>query len=304
MTFSHWPVLFALVIPIALIAWVWWRSDRQLALPFDHGMAGTGRGWWIGLSVAESIPALILAVVIILLAGPQRMGEPKTKRSMTNIELCVDVSGSMTAGFGEGTRYDAAMQAVNDFCSYRKGDAFGLTFFGNNYLHWCPLTTDVSAIRCSLPFMRPEQLPPGFGGTEIGKALRACKKVLADRQEGDRMVLLVTDGFSFDLYGENAKEIARELKANNITCFAVIVGMERIQDEIITITHTTGGEAFIAGDPEVLKSVFQRIDAMKQTRLEKSIADTLDDYFWYCVAGLSLLGISMQALFGWRYTPW
>ena len=89
----------------------------------------------------------------------------------------------MVTEFGEGSRYDAAMKAVEDFLSYRKGDALGLSFFGNSVLHWCPLTSDVSAIRCAPPFMRPENVPPWFNGIEIGKALRACKALLVERQE-------------------------------------------------------------------------------------------------------------------------
>jgi len=80
--------------------------------------------------------------------------------------------------------------------------------------------------------------------------------------------------------------------------------MERIQDEIHTITGYTGGDAFMAGAPEGLKSVFKRIDEMKQTRLEKAVADTTDWYFPFCVIGLSLLGVGTLALFGLRYTPW
>ena len=67
---------------------------------------------------------------------------------------------------------------------YRKGDSFGLTFFGNNYLHWIPLTSDPSAFRCSIPFMRPENAPPGFGGTEIGKAVLGCRDKLTERHDG------------------------------------------------------------------------------------------------------------------------
>ncbi|HXG09962.1 MAG TPA: vWA domain-containing protein, partial [Gemmataceae bacterium] len=259
MNFLYPGVLLALLVPAALLVWVWRGERRRLVLPFDYGRPGRGLGWRIILGVAESLPPLLLAVVIVLLAGPQQLGEPKEKRVLTNIELCLDVSGSMTAPFGDGTRYDAAMKEAEAFCSYRKGDAFGLTFFGNNYLHWCPLTSDVSAIKCSPPFMRPENLPPGFGGTEIGKALRACRKVLAERQEGDRMIILISDGESFDLHGGNAEAIARELKNDHITVFAVIIGMDRIQDEIVTITATTGGEAFLAGDPEALTAVFRRI---------------------------------------------
>jgi Ca-activated chloride channel family protein len=110
--------------------------DRRVVLPFDHGKPGTGWGWLVLLTTMEALPALLLGVAIVLLAGPQKLGEPKDKRILTNIEMCLDVSGSMTAPFGDGSRYDTAMKAVEEFLDYRKGDAFGLTFFGNNVLHW------------------------------------------------------------------------------------------------------------------------------------------------------------------------
>ena len=54
------------------------------------------------------------------------------------------------------------MKAIDEFLKIRKGDAFGLTFFGNNVLHWVPLTSDPSAIRCAPPFMKPENVPTGW----------------------------------------------------------------------------------------------------------------------------------------------
>jgi Ca-activated chloride channel homolog len=304
MTFQYRYVLLFLVVPAALLVWVWLRPGQQVVLPFDHGRPGRGWGWRILLELVESLPALLLAIAIFLLAGPQRYGEPQTKRKLTNIQLCLDISSSMTIPFGEGSRYDAAMQSVEDFLGYRQGDAIGLTFFGNSVLHWCPLTSDSSAVRCAPPFMRPEHVPMWFGGTEIGRALRACKSVLVERQEGDRMIVLVTDGQSADLFGGSAEEIAKEMKDNGITVFAIIIGLNSIQDEIVTITNTTGGEAFLAGDPEAMKSVFHRIDQMKQAPLEKKIADTLDWFPPFCAMGLGLLGLAGLTAFGLRYTPW
>jgi Ca-activated chloride channel family protein len=304
MSFLHPLVLLLLVVPVALLVWVWWPRRGRIVLPFDHSPAKRGLAWQILLDLADSLPALVLAVAIIVLAGPQRLDQPEAKRKLTNIELCLDISGSMTTPFGDGSRYDAAMKAVEEFTTYRKGDAVGLTFFGNNFLHWCPLTSDTSAIRCAPPFMRPENVPSWFGGTEIGRALRACKAVLIDRPEGDRMIVLVTDGDSADLDGGNAETIARELKDNNIAVFAIIIGMERIQDEIITITSTTGGEAFVADDPEVLRHLFRRIDQMKQAPLMKQLADTVDNFPLFCAIGLVLLGLTVLAAFGIRYTPW
>jgi Ca-activated chloride channel family protein len=306
MTFSFlypW-VLLLLIIPATLLYRTWLGSDRRLALPFDHGRPGKGSGWRVLITSMESLSPLLLALSIILLAGPQRLGEPKDKRVLTNIELCLDISGSMTIPFGDGSRYDTAMKSLDDFLTYRKGDAFGLTFFGNNTLHWVPLTLDVSAVRCSPPFMRPENVPPWFGGTEIGRALRSCARVLSERQEGDRMIVLVTDGDSADLHGGTDKEIAKELKAHSITVYAVIIGMDRIQDEIVNITQLTGGEAFLAGDADAMKTIFRRIDQMKPTRLEKTIGETLDDFRLWCIIGLALAGTGVTALFGLRYTPW
>ena len=304
MSFAHPFVLLLLAAPAWLIGRVWRRSGRRVALPFDHGRQRAGRGWKAAVDLAESLPALVLAVVLVILAGPQRTGEPKTKRKLTNIEFCVDVSSSMLAPFGEGTRYDTSMKAINDFLDFRTGDAFGLTFFGNNVLHWVPLTSNTSAFRCAPPFMKPNNLPYWFGGTMIGKALLACKEVLTAREEGDRMIILITDGMSFDLTNGGDDEVVRVLKQHGITVYAVHIADTEVPPPIAVITARTGGAVFSPGDPEALKAVFQRIDAMRETKLEKTASETLDDFRPYCIAGLSVLGLSGLALFGLRYTPW
>ncbi len=304
MSFNYPGVLFFLVIPLALLIWTWRRQSGRLVLPLDHGRAGSGRGWRLVLNLAESLPALVLAIVLILLAGPQRLGEPHSRRALTNIELCVDVSFSMTAPFGDGTRYDTSMRAINDFLDFRKGDAVGLTFFGNNVLHWVPLTSDASAIRCAPPFMRPEVAPIWMQGTEIGRALRACRKVLAGRQEGDRMVILITDGLSADLFGGNDLTIARELKESQVAVYAIHIGDEPLPGEVVNITGITGGEVFQPDDPAALKEIFRRIDQMQQTKLEKTIGESLDFFAPFCAVGVVLLALALLALFGLRYVPW
>jgi Ca-activated chloride channel family protein len=196
------------------------------------------------------------------------------------------------------------MAAINEFLDYRKGDAFGLTFFGNNVLHWVPLTSDPSAIRCSPPFMRPEIAPPWFGGTMIGKALLACRQVLTSREEGDRMIVLVSDGDSFDLGNGNDEELAATLAADNITVYGIHIGGGDAPEPIVNITALTGGEVFQPGDRAGLIAVFQRIDAMRQTELEKVAAESMDYFLPYALVGLSLVGFGTLSLFGLRYTPW
>lgn len=307
--FRHPSTLFWLFVPATILAWTWTRRGRAVALPFDHTGprgGGTQGGAWTRsfIRLADSIPALILALVVLILAGPQTWGSPRSKRVLTNIQFCIDVSGSMTAKFGDGDRYDASMAAINGFLDFRDGDAFGLTFFGNSVLHWVPLTTDVSAFRCAPPFMRPGHIPSWFGGTEIGKALRECRKILVEREEGDRMIILISDGMSSDLYGGRDEELARDLVRDDIIVYAVHIAPGPPPDQIVRITAMTGGEVFKPEDTEGLKRIFAAIDRMQKARFEKSLPEACDDFQPWCLFGLGTLGLALLALFGLRYTPW
>lgn len=299
------PLLLVLVaVPIWLLIRTWRRSEGRLVLPFDHSSTRHSRVLAVAVNLAESLPPLVLAVVVLLLAGPQQIGEPKSGRALTNIEFCVDISGSMTSPLGDGTRYDAAMEAINRFVDYRKGDAFGLTFFGNSVLHWVPLTSDVSAVKCATPFMRPERNIPGFGGTEIARALIACRRVLAEREEGDRMIILVSDGLSADLFGNRSSEIAAQLKESRVVVYAVHIAESEVPPDIVNVARLTGGDVYGVNDPGALEAVFQKIDQMQQTKMVQLAPDTLDDFRPYCLAGMSLVGLATLCLFGVRFTPW
>ena len=297
-------LLLLLALPVLQIWWVWHRRGRRVVLPFDGGNRGSG--WFVrgALGIGESLPALLMAVAVLLLAMPQELAVPKQKRALTNIQFCVDISGSMTARFGPGNRYDAAMKAINEFLDYRTGDSFGLTFFGNNYLHWVPLTSDPSAFRCSIPFMRPENNIPGFGGTEIGKAVLGCREMLVSRSEGDRMLILITDGFSSDLENGAEMEIAKKLKRDGITLFAVSIQESDARGEIVNLARVTGGEVFNPGDTDALKKVFQSIDAMTKAKLEQGTADLVDWFAPFAIAGLAVLALYGLVQLGLRHTPW
>lgn len=304
MTFAHPWLLVLLVAPIALAVFLCRRGGRRVPLPFDHQPLRRARMMGFLLRSADLLPVLLLALVITLLAGPRRFEQPRSEREMTNIQFCLDVSGSMTAEFGTGTRYDAAMVSVNDFISHRKGDAFGLTVFGSAVLNWVPLTSDVSAFRCAPPFLRPEVLPPWFGGTMIGMALRSAEKVLVSRDEGDRMIVLVSDGESFDLSNGNDVAIAQSLKANGITVYAVHIAEGSPPDSVALIASMTGGEVFAAGDPAALDAIFSRIDEMQKAPLKRVTPDPVDFFQPFALAGLSLGGMYLLTLFGLRHTPW
>lgn len=314
MSFSHWTFLFGLFVPASILVWIWLRdrlpslrlgSERRVALPQDYAVTRSGRGWDFLIRCFQSAAPLMLAVAIVLLAGPRHNGLPKSDREMTNIEFCLDLSGSMTANFGDQSRYHAAMEAINGFVDQRKGDAFGLTVFGTHAQHWIPLTSDPSAFRCAVPFLDPMKLPPGYGGgTMIGLGLKKCQEKLVTRETGDRMIILVSDGESFDLGNGQEEDIGRSLRDDSIVCYSIHIGNGQTPDDVATITNIAGGESFSPEDTGALKNVFAHIDQMQVAELKKTYAEVLDWFMPFALTGLSLIGLTLCHLLGLRYTPW
>jgi Ca-activated chloride channel family protein len=303
MTFASPWVLALLILPIFL---VWWETRHRglpLILPFDHSPARS-RNWLNRLvkCIQLSVP-LLLATVIAILAGPQRLAQPEQERVLTNIEVVMDVSGSMGAVCGDGKRADGALRAVSEFTSFRDGDAFGLTIFGTDVVHWVPLTKDLSVIRLAAPFVRPEQMPPHMGGTRIGHAIDAVHTKMRRLEEGDRMIILISDGASSDLRGR-AQQLGEDLAADNITLFYIHTAESEPQAETYTIASLTGGEAYTAGDPAALADVFRRIDEMKPTKVKPGAPEYVDYFDPFALAGLALLGIQLVGIMGVRFTPW
>ncbi len=304
MTFAH-PWLFSLLfLPLGMAIYLWKRSGRHVALPFDHQPLAKRKLLGFLLKSTELLPILLSMIAIAILAGPRRFEQPKNEREMTDILFCLDVSGSMMASFGSGTRYDAAMEAVNDFISFRKGDTFGLTVFGGAVLNWVPLTNDVSAFKCAPPFLKPENLPPWFGGTMIGMALRSAEKTMLTGESKERMIILFTDGESFDLDNGQDVAIAESLKSNNIKVYDVHIAEGGVPDSISVIASITGGEVFSAGDPATLKAVFAQIDAMQKAPIKRQTPDPIDFFQPLCIAALVIGSLYILTLFALRYTPW
>jgi Ca-activated chloride channel family protein len=247
---------------------------------------------------------MLLGCLIALLAGPQQLKMPEAERELKNIQFCIDMSGSMVATFSDSTRYEHTLKAVNDFCTYRRQGAFGLTVFGNEVIHWVPVTRDLSAIRNLTPLISPRIFPGAFGGTMIGKALRKVLAKMEDVTDGDRMIILISDGESSDLHGGNAEAIGAELAGQKITLFYIHVGEGQPQSEVNTMVTLSGGESFVAGDAESLKGVFQRIDAMSPARLKPGSPEPVDYFQPIVLGGLLALGLWILAGGRLRFTPW
>lgn len=295
---SAWILLAT--VPVLIIFFTWLSKGHPVKLPADNTEGRSSRLIWFLTSFAAMAPALLLAIAALILAGPKIQGEPEDEKIINNIQFCLDASGSMTAALGNGSRYDAAMAAINKFTAYRKGDSFGLTVFGTTFINWVPVTKDSSAIALATPFLSPIKMGKWFGGTMIGKALKGCREELIKKDDGDRLVILVSDGQS----GDDVTSAANELKRSNIVVYSIFIGNTAPPSQLYTISSITGGKVFAASNPQSLDETFKHIDKMEKTRFKKKEPKKEDFYRPFSIAGLSILGFYILTLFGLRYTPW
>lgn len=301
MTFAHPWVLLFLAIP-ALLMWAIPRRPWGMPLPVDGIVFKRRPLMNMLLRASDAVPILLLVLGILIAAGPQVLRQPKNKRELTNIQICLDVSGSMMIE----DRYGMAKEAIERFTRDREGDAFGLTIFGSHQIRWMPLTTDLDAIRNSLPFANPENQPAHMGGTRIGAALRFCLANMTNEVEsGDRLIVLVSDGESSDLgEGNEDGDIAQELSDESITLYHIHVAREEVPQEVIDIARKTGGEAFQAADANTLRRVFSHIDRMRPAKFNPQGTVPMFHYHPFAFAALALIGLHLAGSFGVRYTPW
>lgn len=313
MIFSRPALLPLLCLPILFGCWQWWRGGRPVVLPFDFGELPRGRWLDVLVRMMGLLPAGILAVAILLWAGPLIEGPPTYPAQVANIQIALDTSSSMKEQLGDKvkkdgkpySRYDAAMEAITEFTTYRKGDAFGFTIFTSGVMHWVPLTTDLSAIRLATPFVAPGTFPRDlWDGTKVGNALKECAKLLEERNAGDRMLILLTDGESPDLLNGQAELIARELKKKNIVVYIISVRNGPPPEELRAVPQITGGEVFESGDLPALRTVFQRIDSLQRAKLAAAQTTWLEFFSPFALVGLALLVLQQSAAFGLRFTPW
>jgi Ca-activated chloride channel family protein len=308
MSFHHPMVLWLLAIPVIWGFWQWVRRGHPVVLPFDHGGQKEGRLIRFLTNSAGSLPAVLLAISVLMLAGPRKHAPPEDERVMNNIILCVDVSGSMSMPFGSnGNRFEAAVEAAREFCTFRKGDAFGLTVFGSEYIHWVPPTKELSAVVTATQYIRPDNMPPWMGGTLVANALRGCRDELARTKEGDRAVILISDGESGDFNDGGDRAVAEELAASGVRVYAIMVGGDEGGMQtggMDTIAAVTGGKSFNAGDRTALDGIFREIDGMQKAHFKQVTADWVDNYRPLSIAGLVAAGLFGFSLLGLRYTPW
>jgi len=316
------PWLDALAWPWALLAlplpWLmrWWprrnAAAPALRVPYaagalaELGQARGAAGWRIG----RLLLWLAWACLCVAMARPQQLGEPVTPPQQgRQMMLAVDVSGSMSEpdmmlGNQVVQRLSAAKAVLADFLDRRAGDRVGLLIFGERAYTLTPITADLTTVRNQLT-----DSEVGLAGrdTAIGDAIALAVKRLREQPEGQRVLILLTDGVSNAgvLQPLRAAELA---KAEGVRVYPVAFGgdggMSLFGVQIAAgddpvdeatlrrIADLTGGRAFRARNTDELAGIYAELDRLEPiTAAGAAVRPYIERYAWPLALAMLLGGL-------------
>lgn len=285
----EWPmVLLLLPLPL-LVRYISGvsTSNREAALrvPFlDEFSAQSGLGQR-QLSTAWRAILATLAWILLILAAmrPLWLGDfielPVSGRDML---MAVDLSGSMqeedfVINDQRVDRLTATKYVAGDFIDRRVGDRIGLILFGDRAYLQAPLTLDRETVKTLL-----YESVIGLAGraTAIGDAIGLAVKRLRERENSNRILILLTDGANSA--GEvEPIEAAKLAASEGIKIHTIGVGADEMLVQFLfgtrkvnpsadldekalqAIADVTGGKYFRARDTEQLDQIYQMLDELE-----------------------------------------
>jgi Ca-activated chloride channel homolog len=213
-----------------------------------------------------------------------------------DIALVLDASQSMIArnfdpAHPNATRFDAVKQIVSSFIKERKNDNLGLVVFGQYSFVASPLTYDKNILARVL-----DQLYIGMAGkfTALYEALAQTVNLIKDSKAKNKIAILLTDGHNTP-GGKIPLDVAVELaKKEGVKVYPIGIGGPGEYDSqtLNYIAKETGGQAFGAFNAMQLKKIYETIDSLEKSEIERESFNYLKYYYMYplLIGFMSLLG--------------
>ena len=315
-----WPlVLFALPLPI--IAYFLPAKKEQtdvaaLRLPVSLQSFEQPAAEKTSQKLSLSILSIIWVLLVLAAARPQWLGEPiNIPTEGREMMIAVDLSGSMQVEDMElngrtVNRLDMLKVLLGDFVKRRVGDRLGLILFGDDAYMQTPMTFDRKTVNQML-----DETVLGLVGqkTAIGDAMALSVKRFEDKEESNRVLLLLTDGQN--TAGKITPQQALELAvARNITIYTVGIGADVMLQQSLfgtrrvnpsseldektlqEIADKTGGKYFRARDSKSMEEIYQLLDALEPVEQEQKQMRPLNALFYWPLSIALLLAV-IAALF-------
>lgn len=314
MEFASIKILWGLLVVPLLIAYYIWRERQggaSIIISTTDALRTAPRTLRYYLRhIPFSLRIVALVLLIIAAARPQSVEhETKTTTEGIDIVMALDISGSMLARDFKPDRLTSAKRVASEFVATRTGDRIGLVVFAGEAFTQSPLTTDQSSLQTLLGRIKSGVVEDG---TAIGNGLATALNRLRESDSKSKVVILLTDGVNNrgQISPLTAAEIAKEL---GVKVYTIGVGRNgeapyplfdergrevqtvtmkvEIDEEILRkIASETGGEYFRATDELSLIKIYEQINSMEKSRVERfELTHINEEYLIFVLWALALL---------------
>lgn len=312
MTYANPEYFWLYLALIPIIGWYIWKQhtmNATLQISSLKGFEGMKQSYKYYLRhLPFALRILALSTIIFVLARPQSTNKwSNTTTEGIDIVMAIDLSGSMQAQDLKPNRLQAAIDVATEFVAGRQNDKMGLVVFAGESFTQCPLTTDQSVLINLFKAIPDIELEDG---TAIGMGLATAVARIKDSDAKSKVIILLTDGENNagEITPETAAEMARTF---GIRVYTIGVGTNgtapfpiqtafglryqqipvKIDEDLLrTIASNTGGEYFRATNNEALEAIYQRIDELEKTKIEKKeYSKKTEEYWRYAVLALLIL---------------
>ena len=314
MEFANPKILWLLVVVPLVVAYYIWRATQggaSIVISTTDSLRKaprTVRYYLRHLPIALRVVALSL--IIVASARPQSVEhETKINTEGIDIVLAVDISGSMLARDFQPDRLSAAKEVAAQFVAARQGDRIGLVVFAGEAFTQTPLTTDQTSLQTLLGRLRSGVVEDG---TAIGNGLATAVNRLRESDSKSKVIILLTDGVNNR--GQIAPlTVADIAKEQGIKVYTIGVGRNgtapypvfdergrelytvdmkvEIDEKILReIAEKTGGEYFRATDKRSLEQIYNEINSMEKSKIEKvELTHINEEYLIFVLWAIALL---------------
>jgi Ca-activated chloride channel homolog len=301
----------------AIPAWWWYRGRRLARVPGTQmsdlrPFSGTSGREWLA-RVPPGLRSACLAAWILAAAGPQiGSGRAEIRSEGIAIVLALDVSSSMLSlDFAPSNRLDVAKQTAIDFVRARTSDRIGLVTFAAQALSQVPITTDYAVLEAAIGDTRVGTLEDG---TAIGTAIATAANRLRRAPGKSKVIVLLTDGEN-NRGTVDPRTAAQAAAAFGIRIYTIGVGSQgeapvptgqgiqglryqtmpvEIDEPLLTdVANTTGGRFFRAIDPQSLRQVFEEINRLEKSTVQRVIYRQFDEWYRWPL-GIGLLALALE----------
>ncbi|MCB9451712.1 MAG: VWA domain-containing protein [Anaerolineaceae bacterium] len=307
--FAHPLVLALLPLPPLLwlvSRWLGWRWEApSLRYSDTRLLAGLPVSWRVRLRRLPDVLRLLAWLLLVVgLARPQSgRSQDIIQGQGVDIVLALDISGSMAGlDFQPQNRLEAAKSVIADFVAGREFDRIGLVVFASDAFQLVPPTLDYPALLRSLGSVRlANEL--GIGdATAIGQGLATAANMMRTSAAASKVIILLTDGANtagnFDpitaaqavatldmrvyTIGIGKPGLVPFLDSNGNT---ITVESDLDEATLGAIADTADGRYFRAEDAADLQQIYEQIDALERSDVEKQVFVRWQEQAWVLLWG-------------------